>query len=917
MNSSFLKDPRVPFVMLLLSYIYIGINFLGFNRSFEQVFITLGFCCLIDVICYYIFVERKFAIPFSAMISGCSIVILANYAHSIYFPLVPSFFAITSKYLITVNKQHVYNPSLFGIVIALLVSDGMISISPAYQWGSSLAIIVFVVTAALFLFALRIRKNVLILSFIVLYAMQLCFRAWLVRFHLPFETLFLGALTSPAFYLFAFYMITDPKTSPSSKQGQFLMAFSIVLIDLYLNTIQSFSTLFYAGFLYFTIVWIYKLFVSFNVNPLSLYIAKNFGYRFAKISVFYCFLSFIFFGFVKFDPSDANGLFFEKIDNFVESKKSNILEQVDPKLQHVSKWLLSIGDAVVVSDFNNDNLVDLFFTLPLKSASDRAQLYLNKGNLKFEKFDLPILDNFRNNPKKYGLISGALAFDYDNDGDKDLFLTVGFGKNIFLKSNLIESESLSFDNYSSKLELDAYSISTSANVLDFDRDGRLDLFVANSMSTLLTGYNSATQFNIFKLPKEEYPEDRRMLNVMHRSWYDAKNGGLNKLFINKTDSFQEQDSIAVGLTETRWSLDVGTADFNLDGWTDVYVANDFGPDRLYMNQKGKYFSNIIGSRVGEIGRDTYKGMNVSIGDFNNDFQPDIYVSNVHHKLQAEGSILWLNNSGGDEVVASDFEDHAFQKGVLNENRFGWGATAADFDLDGDLDIVQANGMVDNSYDQIGSDNLVNNEEKCPDYWYWNSQIALTRPNIHGYADKWADLRGRCIFPNEKNRVYLNNGGSFVDYSKQVGVVEEGNFRAVASADLDNDGDLDMIITDMFSDPLIYNNKTSDKNWIGFSLKGNGTTCATDAHDSIVKIKYNQNRNKKAELEQQSRNVLLSNGLSSQSDIRVVFGLGKFKSDLDGVNAGLTHVNLSINWCGVGEEELGSFEVQKYHFIEQS
>ena len=106
---------------------------------------------------------------------------------------------------------------------------------------------VFVVTAALVLFVFKIRRNALILSFLLFYFLELAYRAWLTRWHVPPETLFMGTLTSPAFYLFTFFMITDPATSPSSRRDQIVMALAIVLIDLWLHQYESLFTLFYAG----------------------------------------------------------------------------------------------------------------------------------------------------------------------------------------------------------------------------------------------------------------------------------------------------------------------------------------------------------------------------------------------------------------------------------------------------------------------------------------------------------------------------------------------------------------------------------------------------------------------------------------------------------------------------------------------
>ncbi len=106
------------------------------------------------------------------------------------------------------------------------------------------------------------------------------------------------------------------------------------------------------------------------------------------------------------------------------------------------------------------------------------------------------------------------------------------------------------------------------------------------------------------------------------------------------------------MTETRWSLATSTVDLNHDGWTDLYIANDFGPDDVYLNEGGKHFRRIEGKLFGEIGKDTYKGMNASVADFDRNGYLDVYVSNVHHSLQAEGSLLWMVGPGeGDSVRA--------------------------------------------------------------------------------------------------------------------------------------------------------------------------------------------------------------------------------------------------------------------------
>jgi len=245
-------DPRVPFALILATYVALGITVLGFNRTPAQILLTVGCACLIDMALHYIFRGRRLLFPMSAVITGLGLSILMNFAHGLWLPLVPVFLAIASKYAITCNGRHIYNPTLFALVICLRFGQGMFSAAPAYQWGGSIAIAAFVVTAALVLFVFRIRRNALIVSFLGFYFVQLGLRAYVTRFHVPPETLFLGALTSASFYLFTFFMITDPQTSPFSTRGQIWMSFITVVADLILHRFEALSTLFFAGFAYFS-----------------------------------------------------------------------------------------------------------------------------------------------------------------------------------------------------------------------------------------------------------------------------------------------------------------------------------------------------------------------------------------------------------------------------------------------------------------------------------------------------------------------------------------------------------------------------------------------------------------------------------------------------------------------------------------
>jgi len=889
------KDPRLPFLALLGCYLVLGITVLGFNRSPVQIISTIVFACILDMLLHAAFKGGRLLLPLSAAITGSSLSILVNYAHGLWYPLVPVFFAITSKYLLTSNGRHVFNPSLFGIVLSLWVADGMISAAPAYQWGGSVALALFIVTAALVLFVFRIKRTALIVSFLLMYFAVLALRAWLTRWHMPPETWFMGALTSPAFYLFAFFMITDPATSPVSRKGQILMAAVIVIIDLLLHKVQTHSTLFYAGFIYFLARFCWLHLRQGVPRPQDwLPALRSTLLRWGTVSVLAVTALLTYRAGALPHPAGDVDFFFHEIDSLqagIQARPGDLLEQVDPRLLHIGKWILSVGDAVAVNDVNEDGLPDIFLTNSLKDVRDRAALYLNEGDFRFTRVPLPALQDMLDQPKSQGIPSGALWFDYDNDGDSDLLVLVSFGHSRVLKNLWREQGAVQFVEVSEQLGLTDYTVSVTANVLDIDRDGRLDLVIGNAMSPYLPGYEEPTRFNVFKLPAPEYSGDRRMLNVMHRTWHSADNGGENYLYRNQGTGFVKMSSRELGLYEHRWTLDIGTGDLNNDGLTDLYFSNDFGPDSLYLNEGRQSFRKITGQLVGSLGRDTYKGMNASLGDIDNNGYLDIYVSNVHEKQQAEGSLLWMNKGTVDEEGAAAFRDEAVGRNALNEKRFGWGAALGDLDLDGRLDIVQANGMVDDSYDR--------QHETCPDFWYWNANIGLTGPDVHGYADRWAELRGRCIFPYERNRVYHNRGDHFVDLAEQVGLNELGNARGIALVDLDNDGDLDMFITRQFAPVSLYRNDAKARRWLGLQLIGNGGTCNRNAVGTRVRLAHQGGP-------KQLREVQVSNGFSAQGDNRLLFGLGDYQGK----------VTVDINWCGEKEPQTMQFDAMQYYVVRQ-
>jgi hypothetical protein len=323
-----------------------------------------------------------------------------------------------------------------------------------------------------------------------------------------------------------------------------------------------------------------------------------------------------------------------------------------------------VWHGAAAGDFNNDGWIDLFVT-----AASRNYLYLNDRNGAFR--DASEAAGVKN------LATGVapLVFDYDNDGDADVFLS-SVGQQILLENTFKQNGKLEFSDVSLESGVARDAIGFSAAAGDVNGDGFLDVYV--------TSYNRYGQ-------------------ITPDSWFRATNGTPNLLFVNQGDGTFREEAAKWGVDDKRWSYAAEFADVNADGKIDLYVANDFGEKALYINKGDKFVDEAAERGVLDPGN----GMGVSFGDYNNDGRLDIHASNMSStagnriltrlfpnasakdnvlKKLAAGNNLFENTGDG------KFRDVTAEVGGFSGG-WAWGGGFIDFDNDGWEDIYTPNGFI--------------------------------------------------------------------------------------------------------------------------------------------------------------------------------------------------------------------------------
>ncbi len=539
-------------------------------------------------------------------------------------------------------------------------------------------------------------------------------------------------------------------------------------------------------------------------------------------------------------PSDAPPPPMEELDNiaetqaFVDVTKAAGFTHVhhkpylDPKLDRIMSWMVSVGAAAAAGDFDNDGLVDLYVTDSHKGEPNH--LYRNNGDGTFVDVasQAGVAENINDDS---GTSMDCVWGDYDNDGNLDLFV-VKWGRDVLFHNNgdgtFTNVTAKAFRNEKNE-QGSPWANGNAATWVDYNGDGLLDIYVGNYFAPVDLWHLKHTR-------------------IMHDDFEKARNAGKNALFHNNGDGTFTDVGAKLKLDDPGWTLSVGHGDINNDGWPDIYCANDFGTDQLFLNKGDGTFSNITELAFGE---DTKKGMNVDFGDVDNDGWLDIYVTNITTaEYLREGNMLW-HNAVSDENGVPIFMDIAVET-VTHEGGWGWGAKFFDFDNDADLDIMAVNGFI-----TAGKEN----------YWYDLASWTVTGQDVAD-AKNWPIIGDRSFSGNEATRLWRNDGHQrFTEIAALAGVDNRHDGRGVVLFDYDNDGDLDIYLANQGTAPVFFRNDIGGSgHWLGLRLIGRPEAGSNrDAIGARVTVVTSTG--------QQIRELEGGNSYSGQSDRRVYFGLG--------------------------------------------
>ena len=464
------------------------------------------------------------------------------------------------------------------------------------------------------------------------------------------------------------------------------------------------------------------------------------------------------------------------------------------------------GSGVALIDFDQDGLLDIFFANGSRWDADHSEpelsnrLFRNRGGLEFVDVT-----------ESAGLVrggwgQGACVGDYDNDGYPDLLVTF-FGRDALYRN--LGDGSFADVTEPAGLADDDRRWSAGCAFLDYDRDGLLDLAVANYL-----------EFDRASVPRPGENELCEYLGNPVVCGPRGLPGGTNALYRQVSPGRFANATAESGFNEPSgyYCFSVLPGDFDEDGWTDVYIACDSSPSILFRNNRDGTFSDeglLSGTALSADGMEQ-GGMGTDAGDFDGDGRMDIVKTN----FDADIPSLYLNEGDG------LYSDLAVRAGLgVNTHFVGWGVAFLDIDHDGLEDLFMANG------------------------------------HVYPEADK---LGGKSRFQQTWNVYWNTRQGGFVDVSARAGpgITTARSGRGAAFGDLDNDGDIEIVVNNLDSAPSLLVNRAESANWLRVRLRG--VSSNRDGLGSVVRVQAGQ-----LNLVREARS---GGSFLSSSDHRLHFGL---------------------------------------------
>lgn len=505
-----------------------------------------------------------------------------------------------------------------------------------------------------------------------------------------------------------------------------------------------------------------------------------------------------------------------------------------------------MGGGVSAADFNNDGLCDLYFTANMEAN----KLYLNRGNLQFE--DVSAVSK---TDAGHDWMLGSTVCDINNDGLPDIYVSVsglsGSHENLLYVNQGVNGEGIPvFREEAREYGINDSGLSTQGSFFDYDNDGDLDLYVANY---------PITQFNAPPFFYRQMMRSVRMKDSDH-------------LYRNNGDGTFTDVTIEAGLLSFGLSLSATVSDLNRDGYKDIYVSNDFtSPDYFFFNNGDGTFSDRTAEVVGHT---SFYGMGADIADYNNDgwldiiqidmapednqrakenmsaMDPEDFSEMVNEGLhyQYKYSTLFLNQ-GVVKDGLPHFGDAAWIAGVTSTD-WSWAALFADFDLDAWKDLFITNG----SRRDINNIDYFNKMQKSE---YFNQGLG---------QNEFLEQIENMPFKALPNYMYRNNGDlSFSRCNEAWNMMETSYSNGVAYADLDNDGDLELIINNIDDRALVYrNNAMENRDRSYLKIKFEGSPSNLMGIGSTVKLWHGE--------QEQMAELSLSRGYESSMEPILYFGL---------------------------------------------